>query len=183
MNNQIELDKVFLSYQKILLKLKNSNITTKSNKEITHKDLRLAVDTMMKKHSKCRWKSTIINSKRYFILYEGYLWIRFVYFQKEKNIIDADIDFFKMRIGEYEKFLNLNHKEIFTEEICVDDLEKFFNRSKGTIKRAILKMIKADSSFRNLKNNKYVVSASGMEWLCKNCFRSEEHTSELQSQR
>lgn len=57
MNSQIALDNIFLSYNKILNKLKNDNVTTKNDKEITHKDLRLAISTMLKKHPTCRWQS------------------------------------------------------------------------------------------------------------------------------
>lgn len=46
MDSQKQLDNIFLSYNKILSRLKANNITTKGNKEITHKDLRLAIITM-----------------------------------------------------------------------------------------------------------------------------------------
>ena len=68
-----EFDKVFLSYWKILNKFKILNIKTKNGKEITHKDLRKAISVMNKKHPTCRWQSEKIKSKRYYILFEGYL--------------------------------------------------------------------------------------------------------------
>ena len=58
-------------------------------KEITHKDLRYAVYVMLKKHTTCRWRSEKILSRRYYILDEGYKWLRYVYFQNEKKQIDA----------------------------------------------------------------------------------------------
>ena len=67
MDSQNQLDNIFLSYNKILKRLKINNITTKNNNEITHKDLRLAVSTMLRKHPNCRWQSNKIKSKRYFI--------------------------------------------------------------------------------------------------------------------
>lgn len=173
MDSQNQLDNIFLSYNKILKRLKANNVTTKNNNEITHKDLRLSVSTMLKKHPNCRWQSDKIKSKRYFILIEGYLWIRYVYFQKEKPLIDADIEFFENRIKEYEKLLKINPKSLFNEDIYVKELDSYFNRSKPTIKRAIYKMIKANTNYRYIENDEFVISKEGIEWLYKNCFKQK----------
>ena len=42
------LDSIFLSYNKILKTLKLIEVTTKNGKEITHVDLRKAIDVMLK---------------------------------------------------------------------------------------------------------------------------------------
>lgn len=173
MDSQNQLDNIFLSYNKILKRLKANNVTTKNNNEITHKDLRLSISTMLKKHPNCRWQSDKIKSKRYFILIEGYLWIRYVYFQKEKPLIDADIEFFENRIKEYEKLLKINPKSLFNEDIYVKELDSYFNRSKPTIKRAIYKMIKANTNYRYIENDEFVISKEGIEWLYKNCFKQK----------
>ena len=128
---------------------------------------------MNKKHPNCRWKSQRIKSKRYYILYEGYLWLLHVYFQNEKAVIDADIYFFETRIGEYEKLLNLDHKEIFNKDYSVEELELFFNRKKDTVRKAIDKMVKVNANWKYKKNNKYIISKDGIEWLCKNCFKQK----------
>lgn len=83
------LDSVFLSYDKILKRLQLSGITTKHGKEVKHVDLRKAVDVMLKKHPTCRWRSEKIRSRKYFI--EGYYWIKFVYFEKEKSLIEQNL--------------------------------------------------------------------------------------------
>ena len=80
------LDDFFLSYKKILLRLKMLNVKTKNGNEITHKDLRKAITIMNKKHPNCRWQSQKLKNKRYFILMEGFYWLIYVYFQKEANI-------------------------------------------------------------------------------------------------
>ena len=67
-----EFDKVFLPYWKILNKFKILNIKTKNGKEITHKDLRKAIEVMLKKHPTYRWRSKKVRSRKYFILVEGY---------------------------------------------------------------------------------------------------------------
>lgn len=172
-DSEMELDNIFLSYNKILKRLKINKVTTKGGKEITHKDLRLAVSTMLKKHPYCRWQSNKVRSKRYYVLDEGYLWIRFVYFQKEKSLVDADINFFEERIKQYESLLQVKPKELFNYEVYVKDLEKFFNRSKPTIKRAIYKMLKVNPYYRYVKNDKFVITKEGIEWLCKNCFKQK----------
>ena len=97
------LDDIFLSYKKILIRLKLLNITTKNGKEITHKDLRKAITVMNKKHPSCRWQSEKLKSKRYYILIEGFYWLIYVYFQNEKNQIDADIDFFHYELNNIKK--------------------------------------------------------------------------------
>lgn len=68
-----EFDHVFLRYWKILDKLKILKIKTKNGKEISHKDLRKAISVMIERHPTCGWKSEKIRSKRYYILFGGYL--------------------------------------------------------------------------------------------------------------
>lgn len=94
MDSEQVLDSIFLSYNKILKRFQLLGVTTKYGKEITHKDLRKAIEVMLKKHPTCRWRSEKVKSRKYFILAEGYVWIIQVYFQKEKSLIDADVDFF-----------------------------------------------------------------------------------------
>ena len=170
-----EFDKVFLPYWKILDKFKALNIKTKNGKEITHKDLRKAIDIMVKKHPTCRWKSEKVRSKRYYILFEGYLWLRYVYFQSEKKHIDADIDFFKTRIKLYEEFLKVEPKALWIEDMCFLDLENYFHRKKDTIYRAMMGMslANAGNTFTYCYNDKLYVSKEGIEWLCKNCFKQK----------
>ena len=98
------LDSIFLSYNKILKRFQSLGVTTKYGKEITHEDLRKAIEVMLKKHPTCRWRSEKVRSRKYFILVEGYDWIKFVYFEKEKSLIDADVEFFETRIKLYEEF-------------------------------------------------------------------------------
>ena len=43
-DSERELDKIFLSYNKILARLNKQGCRTKNNNEITHKDLRQAID-------------------------------------------------------------------------------------------------------------------------------------------
>ena len=128
LDSEREMDRIFLSYNKILKRLKMNGVKTKNGKEITHKDLRYAIEFMIKKHPTCRWKSNKIRSRKYYILAEGYYWLIRVFFQNEKTLIDADIEFFEMRIGEYEELLHLKSKELFTEDILYSKLENFFNR-------------------------------------------------------
>lgn len=168
------LDDVFLSYKKILTRLKLLGIKTKSGKEISHKDLRQAIKIMEKKHPSCRWKSEKIKSKRYYILIEGFYWLLYVYFQNEKNLIDADIDFFLLRIKQYQEKLKVQDKNLFTKDMSIDELVIFFQRKYRTIEKAIIKMLKAtDENYRYKENGKFIISKEGIEWLCKNCFKQK----------
>ncbi len=166
-------DSIFLSYNKILERLHILGITTKNGKEISELDLRRAVDIMIKKHPTCRWRSEKIKSRKYFVLVEGYYWLTQVYFQKEKPLIDADIDFFKLRIKQYEELLKIEHNENWwNEDMDIKQLCEYFNRQDITVRKAIKKM--CDSwlgEYKFLVNNKVVISKEGVEWICKNVFK------------
>lgn len=169
------LDSIFLSYNKILKRLDLLGITTRHGKEITHMDLRKAVDVMIKKHPTCRWRSEKIKSRKYFILIEGYEWLKRVYFQKEKSLTSADVDFFETRIKLYEDFLKVEHNENWwNEDMDVKQLCKYFNRKDITVRKAIKKM--CDNGFEQYKflvNGKVVISSKGVEWICKNVFKQK----------
>lgn len=174
-NSEQALDSVFLSYDKILKKLHLLGLTTKQGKEITELDLRKAIGVILEKHPTCRWRSEKIRSRKYFILIEGYYWLSNVYFQKEKSLIDADINFFEDRIKQYEELVKVEkNKNWWNEDMDIKQLCKYFDKKEITIRKAIKKMY--DSGFENNKfliNNKVVISSKGVEWLCKNVFKKK----------
>ena len=168
------LDDIFLSYKKILKRLKLLGIKTKKGNEITHKDLRYAIQIMEKKHSSCRWKSEKLKSKRYYILIEGFYWLIYVYFQNEKMQIDADIEFFLLRIKQYQEELKVQEKNLFNNDMSMDELVLFFQRKYRTIEKAVIKMLRvAGENYRYKKDGKFIISKEGIEWLCKNCFKQK----------
>lgn len=169
------LESIFVSYNKILKRFKLLGVTTKYGKEITHEDLRKAVNVMLKKHPTCRWRSEKVKSRKYFILDEGYVWLLQVYFQKEKSLIDADVDFFKDRIKQYEELLKIEHEENWwNEDMDIKQLCKYFNRKDITIRKAIKEMCDNGlEGYKFLINNKVVISKEGVEWICKNVFKQK----------
>lgn len=171
--NESKLDEVFLSYDKILFRLNMQNLKTKDNKKITHKDLRKAITVMQRKHKNCRWKSEKIRSRNSFILIEGYYWLMSVYFNSKKKLIDADIEFFENIIQQYEELLKLESKNLFDNDMKIQELVNYFNKKYETIEKAIWKMIKVYSNYRYVVNNEYVITKEGIEWLCKNCFKQK----------
>ena len=174
-NSEQALDSVFLSYDKILKKLHLLGLTTKQGKEITELDLRKAIGVMLEKHPTCRWRSEKIRSRKYFILIEGYYWLLNVYFQKEKSLIDADINFFEDRIKQYEELLKVeNNQNWWNEDMDIKQLCKYFDRKEITNRKAIKKI--CDNGFEKYKfliKNKVVISSKGVEWLCKNVFKQK----------
>ena len=173
-NSEAELDKIFLSYNKILRRLNLLELKTKHGKEITYVDLKYAIKVMLEKHPSCRWRSKKIRSKRYYILIEGYYWLQYVYFQNEKSLLDADIDFFRARIKLYEELLNVKKEIIFIEAMSYIELEKYFNRKKFTIRKAIKILEKKyNNKFRFEMNNQMYISSKGIELLCKECFKQK----------
>lgn len=169
------LDSIFLSYNKILNRLHNLGLTTKYEKEISHIDLRKAIEVMFKKHPTCRWRSEKVRSRKYFVLIEGYYWLLNVYFQKEKSLTDADIDFFEDRIRQYEELLKIQHDENWlNEDMDIRKLCNYFNRKENTVRKAINKM--CDSGFEQYKflvDGKVIISSKGVEWICKNVFKQK----------
>ena len=174
-DSQQILDSIFLSYNKILNRLHALGITTKHGKEISHMDLRKAIDVMVEKHPTCRWRSEKIRSRKYFVLVEGYYWLTQVYFQKEKSLIDADIDFFKLRIKQYEELLKVEHNENWwNENMDIKQLCEYFNRKDITVRKAIKKMCDSRlEEYKVLIDNKVVISSKGVEWICKNIFKQK----------
>lgn len=106
---------------------------------------------MLKKHPTCRWRSEKVRSRKYFILVEGYDWIKFVYFEKEKSLIDADVEFFETRFKLYEDFLKVEHNENWwNEDMDIKQLEKYFNRAESSIRKAIKKCVIRDLVIINI---------------------------------
>lgn len=169
------LESIFVSYNKILKRFKLLGVTTKCGKEITHTDLRKAVNVMLKKHPTCRWRSEKIRSNNYYILIEGFAWLQQVYFQKEKSLIDADVDFFEDRIKQYEELLKIEHEENWwNEDMDIKQLCKYFNREEITIRKAIKRMCDSGlSEYKSFIDGKVFISCKGVEWTCKNVFKQK----------
>ena len=169
------LESIFVSYNKILKRFKLLGVTTKCGKEITHEDLRKAVGVMLKKHPTCRWRSEKLKSKKYFILDEGYVCLLQVYFNKEKSLIDADVEFFEDRIRQYEELLKVEHNEnLWNEDMNIKQLCEYFDRRDITVRKAVKKM--CDNGFEQYKflvDGKVVISSKGVEWICKNVFKQK----------
>lgn len=96
-----------------------------------------------------------------------------MYFQHSQKQIDADIDFFKLRISQYQKLLNIKSKNFWLREYKLVELIDYFDRSEITIKKAISKMIKYNKDYMFIRENKYFVTNEGIEWLCKNIFKQK----------
>ena len=98
-----------------------------------------------------------------------------MYFEKEKSLIDADVEFFETRIKVYEHFLKVGYNENWcNEDMDIKQLERYFNRAESSIRKAIKKM--CDNGFSNYKyldNNKVIISRKGVEWICKNVFKQK----------
>lgn len=166
-------NKIYLSYKKILNLLNIQNIKTSMNKDIDYKILLQAIRIMEKKHPICRWRQIRAKDNKHYILIEGFYWLSFVYFQHSQKQIDADIDFFKLRISQYQKLLNIKSKNFWLREYKLVELIDYFDRSEITIKKAISKMIKYNKDYMFIRENKYFVTNEGIEWLCKNIFKQK----------
>lgn len=172
-DSENENNKIYLSYKKILNLLNIQNIKTSMNKDIDYKILLQAIRIMEKKHPICRWRQIRAKDNKHYILIEGFYWLSFVYFQHSQKQIDADIDFFKLRISQYQKLLNIKSKNFWLREYKLVELIDYFDRSEITIKKAISKMIKYNKDYMFIRENKYFVTNEGIEWLSKNIFKQK----------
>lgn len=172
-DSENENNKIYLSYKKILNLLNIQNIKTSMNKDIDYKILLQAIRIMEKKHPICRWRQIRAKDNKHYILIEGFYWLSFVYFQHSQKQIDADIDFFKLRISQYQKLLNIKSNNFWLRECKLVELIDYFDRSEITIKKAISKMIKYNKDYMFIRENKYFVTNEGIEWLCKNIFKQK----------
>ena len=98
-----------------------------------------------------------------------------MYFEKEKSLIDADVEFFETRIKLYEDFLKVErNKNWWNEDMDIKQLENYFNRAESSIRKAIKKMCdNGFSIYKYLDNNKVIISRKEVEWICKNIFKQK----------
>lgn len=98
-----------------------------------------------------------------------------VYFQREKSLIDADIDFFNLRIKQYEELLKIeNNENWWNENMYIKQLCEYFDRQDITVRKAIKKMCDSGlEKYKFLFENKVVISRKGVEWICKNVFKQK----------
>ena len=171
-DSELEIEKYFLSYKRILYRFKVLEVKTKSNKDVTYSDLAQACEIMQKKHSSCRWRFMRESDNYYYVLIEGFHWLKHVYFQNSKKMIDADVEFFVIRIKQYEDLLHIQPKEFWNKDMYISELKHYFKRSSSTINNTLTKMYKSTGDrYKYVKNNRIVISGQGIEWLCKNCFK------------
>lgn len=171
-DTELGIEKYFLSYKRILYRFKILEVKTKSNKDVSYSDLAQACEIMHKKHSLCRWRFMRESDNYYYVLIEGFYWLKNVYFQNKKKMIDADIDFFILRIKQYEELLHIEPKELWEKDMYISELKYYFKRSSSTISNNLTKMYNSTGErYKYTKNNRIVISKQGIEWLCKNCFK------------
>lgn len=171
---------IFMNYKEVLQYFKENNIRTKANKEITHKELRTAIQVMLQKHPNCRWRSEKIKKRYYYLQYEAVIWLRDVYFNNyETDFLDKDIQWFKDRICWYQNSLSNAKIEFPKFDLKIEpmtklELAKFFNKDISVIRKALLKMEKDNSTKdRNYLNGKRYLSVPEIEWLLKNKFKKK----------
>lgn len=171
---------IFLNYEEILEEFKKKEIKTKSGKGITHKDLRTAILVMLEKHSSCRWQSEKIRKKYYYIQYEGFIWLRDVYFNSyDMKLIDKDIEWFKNRIIWYQNQFEKNKIkypkfDLQITEMDKKELSKYFDKAIRTIENGIREYEKTQNmKCRNYNEGKLKISEAAIEWLLKNKFKNK----------
>ena len=113
---------IFMNYKEILEDFQKRKMKTKKGAEISHTDLRYAIQVMNEKHSSCRWQSEKIKKRYYYIQYEGVIWLREVYFSDyESKLIDKDVVWFRNRIQWYQQQFDKNNIEYPKFELKMGD--------------------------------------------------------------
>lgn len=163
---------IAMTYKEILELFSSEGKKTRTGKEITLVDLNQAIWIMEKKHPLCRWKKEKLKKKYSFVLYEGVIWLRDVYFSSAlEESVDIDIEWFEKRIEWYEKQLIKNNVKIQSAGIVFSDMTQkeaaaFFDRSESTIRKY------TQDLRRQHINGECFFSKQEIEWLCKNKFKN-----------
>lgn len=180
MTNRENLRKLmFMSYKEILEKFKYENVKTKSGKEITHKELRTAINLMIKKHPLCQWQSEKVKKKYYYIQYEAVLWLKNVYFNNyQSRFIDKDIEWFENRIEWYQSTLSRSNIKFIPFSIeyklmSKKELEIFFCKSESCIKNAIREVEEKTKIQRQNIDGIVYLNQEQIVWLLKNKFKQK----------
>ena len=94
-------------------------------------------------------------------MYEGYFWIRDVYFNASFSLIDADIIFFENLIETYikicdEKNIYYEIPELIKEDMNIKEFAQYVHRKTGTIKNIFYQLPPAQKeAFYFFNNEKY----------------------------
>ena len=80
-------------------------------------------------------------------------------------MIDADIEFFKTRIKQYEELLKVqSDKKWWNKNMSIKGLEKYFNRKESSIRKAISKMCKDGmENYKSYEDGKLIIPQKGVE--------------------
>lgn len=170
---------VFLNYDEILSNFEMLNKKTKSGNPITHKDLRTAILIMLEKHPHCRWRSERIKRRYFYIVYEGFIWLRDVYFDNyETKFIDKDVSWFEERIKWYQQQFEKNNIEYPKLNLDIypmtkKELAENYNVSSSSVQRAFIDYEKSHTTEERyyLKGKQYF-SVGEVEWMLKNKFKA-----------
>ena len=171
---------IFMNYKEILEDFQKRKMKTKNGVEISHNDLRYAVQVMNKKHSSCRWQSEKIKKRYYYIQYEGVVWLREVYFSEyDSKLIDKDLIWFKNRIQWYQQQFDKNNIEYTKFELKINDMTKkelsiYLNKSVSTIENGLRDYEKATGeNIRKYEDGELKISEFTIEWLIKNKYKNK----------
>lgn len=171
---------IFMNYKEILEDFQKRKMKTKKGAEISHTDLRYAIQVMNEKHSSCRWQSEKIKKRYYYIQYEGVIWLREVYFSDyESKLIDKDVVWFRNRIQWYQQQFDENNIEYPKFELNINDMTKkelsiYMNKSVSTIENGLRDYEKATGeNIRKYEDGELKISESAIEWLIKNKYKNK----------
>lgn len=171
---------IFMNYKEILEDFQKRKMKTKRGAEISHTDLRYAIQVMNEKHSSCRWQSEKIKKRYYYIQYEGVIWLREVYFSDyESKLIDKDVVWFRNRIQWYQRQFDKNNIEYPKFELKINDMTKkelsiYMNKSVSTIENGLRDYEKATGeNIRKYEDGELKISESTIEWLIKNKYKNK----------
>ena len=169
-----------MNYKEILEDFQKRKMKTKKGAEISHTDLRYAIQVMNEKHSSCRWQSEKIKKRYYYIQYEGVIWLREVYFSDyESKLIDKDVVWFRNRIQWYQQQFDENNIEYPKFELKINDMTKkelsiYMNKSVSTIENGLRDYEKATGeNIRKYEDGELKISESAIEWLIKNKYKNK----------
>lgn len=130
---------------------------------------------MNKKHPMCNW-TVYGNDKLPMIETEGKYWIVEAYFNKNKSLLDAEVDFFENIINEHKAFCdenNINYEipPLIKSNMTFDEFAILVGRAKGTVQKEYYKLSQEEKEKSFQSDNKKYIASSVLTQLCKQSFK------------
>ena len=142
---------------------------------ISSRDLDIAIKKTTRKYPTNNWiikrKSPNGQDIEYFDI-EFVSWLEKVYFSKDKNTLDKEINFYKNCVLKLMEEKNINNPIVEYKDMPVKEIAKFLNKGREHIDVAINIMSKEyKNDLKYYIDGKLIIKSEGVEWIFEKYYR------------